>query len=563
MEIIQTKRAVLYCRVSTKEQVEEGNSLATQEKNCRDYASKNGYEVADIFIEQGESAKTTDRTELKKLMSFCATKKNRISAVIAYKIDRISRNTDDYSQIRILLKRYGVEIKSTSEFFEDNPAGRFMENIIANVAQFDNDVRSERSIGGMRDAVREGRYVWMAPLGYSNVKVLGKATIAPNQLAPLILKAFKLVALDRYPADEIRKKLIPEGFVNPLGNPISRSHFYHILKHELYTGWIDKFSERHKGVFEPIVSEELFNQVQHVLSGKHKKYKHYLKDNCDFPLKRFITHPSGKMLTGCWSQGRKKKYPYYLMHKQNINIRKEIMEKAFKEWLNLFKIDIKHFEKLQDLIKRRLEKNVNDNKYEVTQLKKKVIALKSKQHLLVEKNIEGIISNELCKEKIDLIDTELYQINKFISNLTETKINYTKLLGIIRAVLNSPGDVWEEANIDRKIKLQWFYFPHGIEFDGKQSRTTKICKLAKLKTHFSPPQSSNAPHRNKKSNTLNLQISLPSLNNTDMESIEFWQEVGEEIQFLASLTETCESDKLPSDRDSSEKRGALFDELEE
>src|ERR1043166_9714807 len=110
MENKKVKRAVIYCRVSTKEQVEEGNSLVTQEKNCREYVSKYGYEVAAIFVEQGESAKTADRTELKKLLSYCAAKKNGINAVIAYKIDRISRNTDDYSQIRIYLKSHGVEI---------------------------------------------------------------------------------------------------------------------------------------------------------------------------------------------------------------------------------------------------------------------------------------------------------------------------------------------------------------------------------------------------------------------------------------------------------------------
>ena len=138
MNSINEKRnAIIYCRVSTKEQVEEGNSLVTQERNCREYAAKNNYHIVQVFIERGESAKTAERTELQNLFKFCALKKNEITAVIAYKIDRISRNTDDYSQIRILLKRYGTEIKSNSEHFEDNPAGRFMENIIANVAQFD------------------------------------------------------------------------------------------------------------------------------------------------------------------------------------------------------------------------------------------------------------------------------------------------------------------------------------------------------------------------------------------------------------------------------------------
>jgi site-specific DNA recombinase len=113
MQMNAQKRAVLYVRVSTKEQVDEGNSLSTQEKMCREYTSKNGYEVVQVYIEQGESAKTALRTELQKMLLFCSDKKNKINAVIIYKLDRLSRNTDDYSQLRLLLKKYGVEIKST------------------------------------------------------------------------------------------------------------------------------------------------------------------------------------------------------------------------------------------------------------------------------------------------------------------------------------------------------------------------------------------------------------------------------------------------------------------
>jgi len=89
---------------------EEGNSLSTQEKVCKDYALKNGYQIVETFIEQGESAKSQDRTELQRLLRYCAgSEKTKVSAVIAYKIDRISRNTDDYSQIRISLS--GTEWK--------------------------------------------------------------------------------------------------------------------------------------------------------------------------------------------------------------------------------------------------------------------------------------------------------------------------------------------------------------------------------------------------------------------------------------------------------------------
>ena len=59
--------AVIYIRVSTKEQT-ENLSLATQLKACEEYCERQGFNVVARFREEGESAKTTDRTELQKLL---------------------------------------------------------------------------------------------------------------------------------------------------------------------------------------------------------------------------------------------------------------------------------------------------------------------------------------------------------------------------------------------------------------------------------------------------------------------------------------------------------------
>ena len=65
---------------------------------------------------------------------------------------------------------------------------------MANIAQFDNDIRSERCAGGMREAMREGRYVWMATAGYKNVRVAGKCTIAQDPImAPLYFVLLNLL----------------------------------------------------------------------------------------------------------------------------------------------------------------------------------------------------------------------------------------------------------------------------------------------------------------------------------------------------------------------------------
>ena len=54
---------VIYCRVSTVEQV-EGYSLRYQESECRKYAENNDINIVECFIERGESAKNDNRAEL-------------------------------------------------------------------------------------------------------------------------------------------------------------------------------------------------------------------------------------------------------------------------------------------------------------------------------------------------------------------------------------------------------------------------------------------------------------------------------------------------------------------
>lgn len=347
----ETKQAVIYCRVSTKEQVEEGNSLVTQEKNCREYAAKNNLAIVKVFIELGESAKTADRTELQQMLKFCADKKNDIATVIAYKIDRISRNTDDYSQIRILLKRYGVEIKSTTEFFENTPAGRFMENIIANVAQFDNEVRAERSLGGMKQAVLEGRYVWMAPFGYANVKVNGKATIAPSNQSTILIEVFNFIANNECSVESVRQHINKKYKLN-----LARSVFYLMLKNPIYTGKIKKFGMVVVGNFEALIDDELFFRVQKIVSRKYK-IKKYAKDNPDFPLRRFVTCQNGLSVSGGWSAGRLRKYPYYRMLDTGKLIAKEVLENKFIDYLNEFSVDAQTINEIEKIVITKLENN--------------------------------------------------------------------------------------------------------------------------------------------------------------------------------------------------------------
>ncbi len=484
----EKKRAVVYCRVSTKEQVEEGNSLITQEKYCREYANKNEYEIVQVFIEMGESAKTADRTELQKMMKFCAEKNNKISVVIAYKIDRISRNTDDYSQIRIMLKRYGVEIKSTSEFFEDTPAGRFMENIIANVAQFDNEVRTERSVGGMKQAVLEGRYVWMAPFGYANVKVNGKSTIAPNDYANILKEIFNYIAVQECSAEKAR-----QHFNEKYKLSFVRSVFYLMLKNPIYISKIKKFGMVVDGNFEPLVSEALFYKVQQIITRKYKAKK-YVKENPDFPLRRFIKCENGLSISGGWSAGRLRKYPYYRMLDTGKLIAKEALEGKFVEYLNSFSVDAETIKSLEKIVTEKLRNSTSLILSNKTTLQKQFEEIKQQRRLLLEKNITGIIADDLLKEHMEILDKKLWDVQDKISKADDRPFDIEYVFSRLHKMLINPGNYWQEQPPQIKVLFQWFKFPEGIVFDGMHFRTQKVHSIFMLKKDILENLSFNVHH---------------------------------------------------------------------
>src|ERR1700728_3382923 len=99
--------AVIYCRVSSKEQV-DGTSLESQQLACREYADRNQLTVACVFIERGESAKFADRPQLLEMLAFCAKRENGVEQLLVWKVDRLARNVGDHFNIKAGLMKQGI-----------------------------------------------------------------------------------------------------------------------------------------------------------------------------------------------------------------------------------------------------------------------------------------------------------------------------------------------------------------------------------------------------------------------------------------------------------------------
>ena len=129
----QQQTAAIYSRVSSEEQV-QGYSIQAQLRACREWAQKNGYTVAKEYVEEGQSAfrNLEKREALKELLADAVSKQRSFELIIVHKLDRLFRDTLEYSTTRAVLKRQKVRLVSVTEPMvgSDTPENFLMEHLI-------------------------------------------------------------------------------------------------------------------------------------------------------------------------------------------------------------------------------------------------------------------------------------------------------------------------------------------------------------------------------------------------------------------------------------------------
>lgn len=306
--------AVIYCRVSSRDQV-DGTSLESHELACRDYARRNKLNVLDVFIEEGESAKVAQRTKLMELLEYCKTKDRDVRVLLVWKLDRFARNIEDHYSVKALLRRSGVEIVSVTEPIQSDPTGKLMEAILAGYAQFDNDIRSVRTIQGMRQRLREGICPWLPPLGYLPPKN-GKKT-EPDAPDPrcfeLLKKGWQLYATGLFSKAAVLRRLQEWGVEGYRRSPLSEQTLSRVFRNPYYAGILrDPWSgEEYEGRHVAMVSKADFARVQELLDDRGNSQPHTVLHQ-SFPARGYVRCPGclGRM-TAAYTKGRRKRYPYY------------------------------------------------------------------------------------------------------------------------------------------------------------------------------------------------------------------------------------------------------------
>lgn len=229
---------LIYLRVSTKEQAEEGYSIPAQKEACSKFVKDKGWTLIDEYTDRGESAKSTDRPQLQEMLQRIREDKS-INAIVVHKLDRLARNLEDHAIIRALLRKSDIKLISVTENIEDSASGRLVEGILATIAEFYSLNLASEIKKGMHQKVKEGGWPHSAPVGYKNVRdEKGVAYIVPDaEMAPLVKEAFNLYASGDYSITRLQQVMVKKGLkARSNRNSITRSKLCEMLQNKFYLG---------------------------------------------------------------------------------------------------------------------------------------------------------------------------------------------------------------------------------------------------------------------------------------------------------------------------------------
>lgn len=140
-------KAIIYTRVSTEDQKDNGFSLQDQESRLRSHCKRNDINIVKHF-QDDHSAKTFERPEFNKLLNFIKNNKGLVKKLLVIKWDRFSRNLEGSLTMITTLKTLGVDVEAIEQPLDETvPENILMKAIYLASSQVDNARRSLNTQG--------------------------------------------------------------------------------------------------------------------------------------------------------------------------------------------------------------------------------------------------------------------------------------------------------------------------------------------------------------------------------------------------------------------------------
>ena len=273
-------KAVGYARVSSKDQEDTGYSLPAQEKLLRDFADRNGYELVKVFAIQESAAGKVQRKIFHEMMDFVT--KAKINTIFVETTDRLTRNFADVPVIDEWIladENHTIHlVKESCTLHKDSKSHEwFMWRVKVATAEYYIRLLSENVKKGQKEKLSQGWLPTKPPLGYKTIGDKGhKIHVPDEEKAPLIRKMFDLYASGQHSTKTLCDEMYKRGLRSRTGHKVSHARIHQLIGDPFYYGMNRWKNQVTKGNHEPLITKELFQQVQEKLHsyGQPRTRKH-------------------------------------------------------------------------------------------------------------------------------------------------------------------------------------------------------------------------------------------------------------------------------------------------
>ena len=217
------KRAVLYTRVSTREQAEHGYSLRQQLEALREYASREGYEVLEEVEDAGISGVSLERPGLDRVRALVAS--GGVSVVLAQDRDRFAREPAYTYLLRREFEEHGCKLRALNDRGDDSPEGELMDSVFDQFAKYERAKTAERTRRGKLKKAKEGKILptGSPPFGFSYNEDRDGYVVDEGAMR-IVRRVFETVA-EGGSLWGMKKALDAEGILTPQGKRYWDLHY--------------------------------------------------------------------------------------------------------------------------------------------------------------------------------------------------------------------------------------------------------------------------------------------------------------------------------------------------
>lgn len=453
-------KAVIPCRVSTKEQEEDGKSLLAQAQRLRDYCKRKKMPILREF-HIVESSTRGDRKEFRKMIEFVKAQKEKV-AIVADAVDRVQRSFKESVLLDDLRRKGKICIHFVRENLvidEDSKGSEIMMwdfavmGAKAYVLSLSDNVK--RSVDYK---LRNGEWIGRAPVGYLNAKdKMGNSiVVVDKERGYLIQRAFELYSRGTYSIKAIARILEEDGLTNslPPHNKMVVSQIHMVLRNPFYYGEMLCKGVLYPHKYEPLISRELFDECQKVReSHKKKPFKYAAKP---FVLRGLVRcafcgcsvsfdKKKGKYIYGCCSK--------YKGDCGAIRVKEQDLLKQIQGIFQSLTIPKYIMTSLRQKLKDGQKAKQRYHKATIANVRCEYDSIQTQLDKLLDLALQESITQDEYDKKASSLKTRQHELDLKLKAHTQADEKFSMAVSYLIELSSRSAELFEVSKVDQKREL--------------------------------------------------------------------------------------------------------------